>query len=174
MNDETIGNPQERLGLDWVGGIIDGEGCITITSYFKRYNGTNIFTATPIIQITNTNYKLISLVEMVYDREGIRHYICQTQPKAKNTKIRYDIKIQGLERCREACEILKPYIFVKDEQINLIEEFCNHRLSLVRNHPQTPESLQMITKIRELNSKGSKILNDYTPDSIKNAIIEMI
>jgi len=32
MNDTTIDNPQERLEFDlcWLGGIIDGEGCITI------------------------------------------------------------------------------------------------------------------------------------------------
>jgi len=171
MNDTTIDNPQERLEFDlcWLGGIIDGEGCITISSFWKRYNGNSNFTASPIIQITNTNYELVTEVSRIYKLTGIRFHIAEFQPKLKNTKIRYDISIKGLERCREAIDILGSYIRIKRNQLFTMSCFIERRLSMTRNSPITGLDIQYVTRIRELNSKGSSILNDYTPKSVEYA-----
>lgn len=161
-------NQQERLERDlcWLGGIIDGEGCLTITSYWKRYNGSSNFVASPVIQITNTNYELITEIARIYKESGIRFHIAEFQPKMKNTKIRYDISIKGLERCSEAIEILSGYIRMKRRQLFILSSFVLHRLSLHKNSPITYEDIEYVKQIRELNSKGSSILNDYTPDSV--------
>jgi hypothetical protein len=168
-------NQQERLEsrLCWLGGIIDGEGCLTISSYFKRYNGTEIFAAVPIIQITNTNKRLVETVVNIYSEFAIRHYVSSFSPKAKNSKTRYDIAIKGIERCNDALKIIKPYIIIKDIQAEILQKFCRYRLTVPRNYPHNQKTIDWVTQLRELNSKGSSILNDYTPDSIKSHI-EMI
>lgn len=170
-----MGNQQERIEPDlcWLGGIIDGEGCLTITSYFKRFNGSEVFTASPIIQITNTNINLVNKVIEIYKANEIRHYISSFEPKAKNSKTRYDVAIKGLERCKEALDVIRDYIIIKQPQARIIQNFCRYRLMLSKNHPHNQKTIDWVTQIRELNVKGSIILNDYTPDSIKSHI-EMI
>ncbi len=49
------------LNKAYIAGIIDGEGCVSLTGRFDRH-GIKKY-VTPIIQVANTNFALIELLQ---------------------------------------------------------------------------------------------------------------
>lgn len=127
---KTIDNQQERL-LWWLGGIIDGEGCITINHHRLHKNSqkeTLLFS--PNIIIVNTNKIIIDTCEMILRENDIPFYISYVPSQVeKNYKEKWAIKISGIKRCVRALNILQPYIIGKKEEAILVKKFCENRLT---------------------------------------------
>jgi hypothetical protein len=132
---------QERL-LCWFGGIIDGEGCITINHnrlHLQTRKETLLFY--PLIAITNTDKTIIDTCLEVLKNANLPFYVqFQSVEKAnswrssngRNRKARWSIKIQGLKRVVRALNVLSPYIISKKTEANLVKEFCDRRLNAGR------------------------------------------
>ena len=124
-------NQQESL-LWWLGGIIDGEGCITINHHrLHRNTQKETLLFSPIIVIVNTNKVLIETCQEILRTSGIPHFVSYTDSSKKNPhwKPKWSITISGLKRVSKALAILSPYIIAKKEEKTLVKRFCDLRLT---------------------------------------------
>ena len=132
-------NQQERL-LCWLGGIIDGEGCITINHHrLHKQTKRETLLFTPILVIANTSKAMIDTARIILSDHSIPFYI-QYQPKAqvesyassngRERKDRWYLRVEGLKRVSRALNLLAPYILIKKDETSLVKEFCDRRLGI--------------------------------------------
>jgi hypothetical protein len=163
-------NQQERL-LWWFGGIIDGEGCITINHHRLHKNSqreTLLFS--PIIAIVNTNKIIIDTCQEVLRQNNIAHFVgYKESPKGKHHwKPKWEIRIIGLKRVSKALSILSPYIIGKREEARLVKRFCDIRLNKERIKssygtmvypPYNEESFEIIYEVAKIHNRNPQRLH---------------
>jgi len=161
---------QERL-LCWMGGIIDGEGCITI-NHHRLHKQTNKETVlfTPVLVIANTNKILIDQCCEIFTYHHIPFHI-QYQPGAQTEKFkssnggkrkdRWYIQTTGLRRVARALNIFAPYIISKKHEASLVKEFCDKRLSMstVRYKHYDDKDFEIIEAISAIHDKNPQRLH---------------
>lgn len=165
-------NQQERL-LCWLGGIIDGEGCITINHQrLHRQTPKETLLFSPIIAISNTSKPLIDMCCQILSDSYIPFHI-QYQPssmvekyKSSNGRPRKDrwyIQIVGLKRVSRALNVLAPYIKNKRAETNLVKEFCDGRLHLTKNFHGTPpytiRDFEIIEEVAKIHNRNPQRLH---------------
>ena len=149
--------------LSWLGGIIDGEGCLTIDKHGGRRDEKGKCSVNPMIIIVNTDQIIMDKVQDILKKNGIPFYIYIHPPK-KTWKRKIEIVIRGYKRIRKFLPIITPFLIGKLEKANLLNEFCLSRLEKYTN-PYTEEEKEMCRKIWLLNNRGTnhwqhKNLND--------------
>lgn len=158
------GNNQQESLLWWLGGIIDGEGCITINwKYWKNrppYYEKKYFLFFPLIIITNTNRKLIEKCQEILQTFNIPFWITYKEKGKGRRKPCWWVIIKGLKRCIKALNLLVPYIIAKQEEAKLVKRFCELRLSRKNGN----EILERDEKGRFKTIKANK---DYTKEEIE-------
>lgn len=118
----SLGNQQvtERQ-LGWLSGIIDGEGCFTLSEGSKGGFNPGIKIVNTDMSIVNEVIKILRLLELplhVYDAW-----------RAKNQRPAKRVEITGMRRVNRALRILCPYVIGKKEQAEFLYEFTCSRLS---------------------------------------------
>lgn len=150
-------NQQESIKtlreLSWLGGIFDGEGCITLR-YHARKNSTPFITC--VLTITNTDRIMIDEIDRIYKKYNIPHYI--SYRKGTDTwSESWEIDVTGLKRCAKVIPLVKDYIICKQAQLENVETWINYRLSKLGRHQEYTEyDLEFVTRAREFNKKGNK------------------
>jgi hypothetical protein len=96
-----------NLSLEYLAGLVDGEGCIRLHpsnkgKYRKYY---------PRLQVTNT-YKPI--LDMLVDQYGGAVH-SDTKSRKENWKVKHDWRITG-DKARELLNQLLPYLIIKKEK----------------------------------------------------------
>ncbi len=127
-------NPQAtttKEDLSWVGGIIDGEGCISLC---KR-NRKGTINYRPIILISNTDKRMIEEVSSILKKATIGHWVTWINPKLPtktrpSQRMMGSVNISGFQRCEHALSILIPYIRTKRNQATTILEYIRYRLAI--------------------------------------------
>lgn len=147
--------------LSWLGGFMDGEGCLNL---LKRYSGTSY---TPKITIVNTNKVLIDKVVEILSCKEIAHFI-DIKASTKKWKTRYEVCVSGMLRCKKFLELIQPYLVGKAPQAKILKEFIILRLSKPKNEVYGPEEKTLFKEIKTLNGRDIKRLNDYTQGISKN------
>ena len=157
----TMGNQQERLFFDigYILGMIDGEGATQIVSKYK-YNGYHV--CTPRISIYNSNPFIIQHIVEALQNWNIVFSQYTPPLHGKETRPCYRIYIEGLKRCKKLTDILLNFPSGKKERIQLINDFCNYRLSFTKNKKENETYSEMVDtfrkRIRLLNAehRGTK------------------
>lgn len=137
------------ISIEYLAGLVDGEGCITITktksSKYKR--GIQYYSRLSI-EMTSEH-----LINKLYTQFG--GSFNRRKPQIKRKDI-YVWSVYG-ENARLIIEQIKPYLIVKDNQASIIQEFQ----SLVNKNnfkPVTDEEWvlreSLCNKIRILNKRG--------------------
>ena len=130
--DITMGNQQERLFFDigYILGVIDGEGSYQIAPKYKYKNYT-IYA--PRISIYNNNPHIIQQIINVL--KSLKIDFSMYKPKLHNgeNRVCYRIYIEGLKRCKKLTDILLTFPSGKKDRVQLINDFCNYRLSFTKN-----------------------------------------
>ena len=159
-------NQQRRLEdrLCWLGGIIDGEGCVTATiGHTKTSKGHVAFNRryTPVVGIVNTDELLIKEVLSIFDELGLPYHVYErTSAKHPTWKKKWEIMINGMKRCKRAVEILEPYIFgQKKQRMQALGKWIDYRLGVDQKKPYTEKDIELLSLIRQ----SSTTLRDYTP-----------
>lgn len=111
--------------LGWLGGIIDGEGTITIR--VKERKGQSTF-LTPVISMVNTDKLLMDTFTDILKEYNIPHWVSYYEP-TKNWKPRWQVQIGGLRRCQKALPIIKDYLVAKKELAEIVLDWCNSRIN---------------------------------------------
>lgn len=164
---ENRDNQQERL-LWWFGGIIDGEGCITINhNRLHRNTKKETLLFSPQVIITNTNKKLIDQCQDILQKEEIPFYV-QYKERAKGRRVPcWWIRIQGLKRCLKALNIITQYLIAKKEEAILVKEFCEDRINAERtklhygnlgHSHYTEKNFEKILRIAEIHNRNPQRL----------------
>jgi len=115
-------NQQARLcELSWLGGIIDGEGCVTVRkSTTGPYGG-------PLVSISNTDKLIISKVVYLFNKHHIAYHVRHIAAKAPR-KAKKEISVSGFKRVPRLLALIEPYLISKQQRAILLRTFCTSRL----------------------------------------------
>jgi len=126
---ETIGNQQPSICSlkGWLGGIIDGEGCLQLAK--QKYKDR--FHFRPQLVISNNNLLIIEKIREVARLNNLPVYFMNRGYAAKDATAKtIALQIMGLRRVKLWLDCLTPYIFGKREQAEIISQYIDYRLSL--------------------------------------------
>jgi hypothetical protein len=150
-------NQQESsrlIDLGWLGGIIDGEGTITIRKHTRKNNALLL---TPIVTMTNTDLLItnnyIRILESIDVPFWITNYKGTDRWKAK---IR--IETTGLRRCKKILPILIPFLVGKKELGVLVNSWCDRRLSLIgKNDYYSEYDIEIFNKVKSFHGHQDEV-----------------
>jgi hypothetical protein len=150
-----MGNQQERLRrerLAWLGGILDGEGTLTIIEKRRKNKVGSIYQ--PAITLVNTDKKIIERCIEILKENEIPHWV-HFYDKTKKWKRRWRIEVGGLKRVAKSIPILSEFLVGKREQADILKEFCDLRLQQLGEHNRYSDyELRLVSLIKMLNRKG--------------------
>jgi len=163
MNSEKskIDNQQESSDLikdlSWLGGILDGEGTLTLR-FHNRKNKTPI--VTPVVSVVNTDEKIINEIMRIYKENNIAYWV-SARKATKNWKKTWSLQTVGLKRCSRFVNLIEEYLIGKRENAEIIKRFCNKRLDDTTGKHRRPyydkEDYEMLVRIKSLHGhKGLK------------------
>jgi len=140
--------------LSWLGGIVDGEGCITVS---KRVGNR---TASPIVTIVNTERKLLDKVQQLFQKYGIAYYVRVhkqlNQAECKRPlKQKVEFVIAGHKRVPRFLDLICPYLISKQPQAQLLLHFCAVRKDRVHQAFLQIDK-EICSKLWVLNGRGTK------------------
>ena len=148
--DNQIGNQQESF-LHWFGGIVDGEGCITISYRIQR---NRFIQLSPRLVINNTNKNLIDECQKGLTELKVPFYL--TVRHFQKQKTQYHLEILGIKRMAK----LIPYLRVraKKEEINLVRKFIESRLHRTKENnnvclPYNNEEINLVVRLYEIHCR---------------------
>jgi hypothetical protein len=123
--------------IGFITGLLEGEGSIT-------FSGGKNSTPHPMVRISNMNRRLLEKAQKII---GGKIYAEELFPNVYN----YDLNIGSLRNVYETLKKLQPYLIGKKRQADLMLEFCQSRLSSVKNKPFTEMEMKIVREIKELN-----------------------
>lgn len=147
-------NQQERLALlGWAGGIIDGEGNISLVIQRVKHGNEKI---RPIMKMSNTDPVLIDLFYTVLKREGIPVWRGSPNRKIRNVKHKpqEQVKVDGFKRFKYFAEVMRPFVRTKRAQLDIVMEYITYRESRPYHEPRTKREYELVELIRKLNKRG--------------------
>lgn len=160
--------------LAWVGGFFDGEAYIGISSK-PSYQKSNPTLYEPLTQVSNTSRADIDELAQIFEENGIAYYR-RTEPSRKpEHKEQERILARGLRRNLKLLWVIEPYLIGKKQQAQFVLAFIASRLGQTNtrtryprdtihpnNMPYTQDEINIYRAIKEMNCRGSIILNEYT------------
>lgn len=148
-------NPQATLtteDLAWLGGVIDGEGCIALN---RRYRGKAV-NYHPQIIISNTDPFMIDECARILQLLGVGHWVMWRKREGHaNRRMMGHVAVSGYRRCQKALATLTSCTRGKRDQAQLLLEFIERRLSIGHTKHYTYSEIdeRYFLKIRELKRK---------------------
>jgi len=146
--DETMGNQQERLFLDigYILGMIDGEGAIQISPKYK-YKEYTVYA--PRISIYNNNPYIIQQTINALKNLDINFAIYTPKLHGGENRVCYRIYVEGLKRCKKLTDVLLQFPSGKKERLQLLNNFCNYRLSFTKNKKENETYSEKVEEFRK-------------------------
>lgn len=150
MNDITMDNQQRRMEdrLNWLGGIIDGEGMVTLVKKNLRARKQNCYQ--PKMSVVNTDIVIINEVISIFEAMNIPHFVqSKKDKKFPERKLKYEVIVAGIKRCYNTIPKLLPYLIGKREKAIQLFKFCELRLSKSQNSLYGREEETLLNYVRE-------------------------
>lgn len=139
----------ELLPIDYIGGFFDGEGCVTISSHMRGNRGRKkTLELTPSIVITQKNPLILIKIQESLSSLGIDTLLYIPENQAAR------IRINRIEMVLKFCELMIPFTVCKQQELKLMKEYCEHRLSqkinATNSKPYTKIDFAYVENLREL------------------------
>lgn len=153
--------PKEQFA--YLGGLIDGEGCVTF-SVNKKHGRANVsFQIAPTISFSNTEKVLVDHYCAILDSLNVGRYISHRLAHGRNAES-WQVVTNGLKRTVKLLPYLVEWCRGKKKQNAAdVLEFCNSRLSEWHAAPFTGRQLELVEAVQARNYGGKgAILRDYT------------
>jgi len=154
----------------WLAGIIDGEGCITISMVPRPKVQKKYYT--PVVDIANICPILMAKVIDIINKIGCGKYISMRrfEPNRGKRRTAIDVRVMGLMRVPKLLVAVLPYLVSKQEEALITIRFCQMRLladSPAPKHaiPYTEEEMELYSRVRKI--KELRHLREHTPDLTK-------
>ena len=133
--------------LNWFGGIMDGDGCFSLTHLHSSW--------VPGIVITNTNQDIVQGVVNVLASREQGHYIRRRSDNARH-KPQYGIDISGLKRCSKMLSWVCQCVRAKKDRADVLSKFVTSRLTDGGiGYDYKKEELALVEDLRRLNKTGN-------------------
>lgn len=116
--------------LSYVGGFFDGEGYIGLG--MQKTHGGKDRNILPTVRIVNTDEKPITFIAEGLSKLGIRLW-CKPRggigfrKDGTKTKTIYELGIAGKTQIKEFIMLIRPYVLVKGEQLDVVMNFIESR-----------------------------------------------
>jgi len=112
--------------VEYIAGLIDGDGCFSL--HFRSSKTSKNGRYTPQLMLINTNKEIIKRYCSVLKNNGIGFHVNFRLAGTTTNRRRWDIVVSGVKRCEKACQLIEPYLETKKEQCQLLNQYCKHRL----------------------------------------------
>lgn len=174
MTDNQHGTLTNEQKLAWLGGIIDGEGCLAI--YYRR---TDTMGYAGRISISNTSKTMIDVCGKFLEDNNLPYHIRSVglPPSATNGKVKskrpiWCLHIDGIRRVNKVLCILTPYIIAKHDQAILLHDFCKYRLSIPHNAGYGEKDKWYFDRIKTVrdSSETMSMAQIYCDDIVRPAM----
>lgn len=149
IDDNSKINKTDFCDAYYLSGIIDAEGTIGMNQIQRHNANTDRFT--PVISLVNTNKEIITRCYSTLLNLGIGCHI-STRDNMKRNRVRWDLLISGVKRCKDLSEILRDKLIVKKQQNELLNLYCYHRLDNPKSINEIGYEYKMA--IQKLNSES--------------------
>lgn len=159
-----LDNPQARSGLhklSWLGGIIDGEGCVVLASRGEASRGTRELKYVPRITIVNTDWRVMDKVVAIFKEYKLPFYLHRRKPRKKHYKEKIELEVSGYKRIHKVLPVIVPYLIAKRKRAEWLFAYVDSRLRNYRK-PMTYGEKKLIEKLRSANGKP-----DTAPETIR-------
>lgn len=131
-------NQQERpiaVDLAWLAGAWEADGSFQLNKCNIRKKKTYISYA-PSMGFTNTDLDFIGEVIRILQRVGLAYHQYNRVQMGMGTRIKVDLRIEGIKRTKRAIDLLLPYLkSSKRRKAKAILDYCNLRLSKPKASP---------------------------------------
>lgn len=107
-----------REEIAYVAGVVDGDGCITLTPIKRNYKTFYM----PHFHIVNTNLKMIKFCQKI-----IGGRILTFKDKRHNRKLRYRLYSHNISEIIKILTKILPYLVTKKERAEVLLKFCKYR-----------------------------------------------
>jgi hypothetical protein len=136
-------NPQVTdFELGWLSGILDGEGCFSMSPGSKGSYNVGI-------KIVNTNKIIIENICFILQKLGLAYHIYDAT-RASNQRAAKRVEINGVMRVEKALKILLKYIVAKNEEATILFEYVTKRLATLYGQMDAVLDLQTYHLLRQL------------------------
>ena len=119
--------------LSYIGGFFDGEGYIGLG--LQMTHGGKDRNILPSVRMSNTDIRPLEEIRKELIRLGIKCWIStregtrRTQRTTKGDYVKsiHDVGLSGKIQVKKFIELIRPYVFVKGDQMDIMMEFINSR-----------------------------------------------
>lgn len=146
--------------VGYIAGFMDGEGTFAIIKN-KYRSEANYF---PYITVTNTKKRPL---EQIADWLKMGYVSIRHERHPRNHSDTYTLRIQRIVDVRALVEFLKPYLIIKKEQAELVQELAsikaNKKITILRGkhgrvlgtlRRSLPREEEIYNEVRTLNKRG--------------------
>ena len=130
--------------LSWLGGIIDGEGCIGASIHTaKRKGGAPTNQLVAAVHIGNTDERVIREAASIADLCGLRYNIYLRRMKNERHRDLWELIFNSGPRVEALLAYVMPYLVGKHDQADLLLRLIRHRRAITA-HPRRNEKGQVL------------------------------
>ncbi len=139
--------------LAWLAGFLDGEGSFMVIHLAgKRLKALGGKYIAPRITLVNTDEPTLKEVQRILVDLGLPHHVSRriggVNKNGHKWADSWDIRVQGLSRCKRWCEILIPYLRTKKSQAQAMLALIESRLETPNGEGLTAGQLVLIEQLR--------------------------
>ena len=125
--DGKIGIYPEFNSMEYLAGVIDGDGCLVINAQFHKKSNRAV-RYRPVVSIINTNKEIIERCCSVLKNNDIGYFITFRIAGKTTNRRRWDVVVSGVKRCEKLCNLLEENLITKKEQCSVMLNYCRYRL----------------------------------------------
>jgi hypothetical protein len=144
-----LGNQPERIvGLDFIGGLITGEGCFCLAVQRIKARKGNL-RITPVFDLYMADRETVTVVSESLRVHGLPVYVAE-RPKAGRDQV--GIHASGMLRVKKYCDTFIPHLTgQKKRAAELVLKYIESRLAETKGSQYTDEQLAIVTELRSVN-----------------------
>lgn len=148
----------------WMGGVIDGEGYISVNKVNTTEQKSRGYCFSPRLSVTNSDPAIIAQCADIFKRCGVGYYITEVSPKP-NRRTCFTLRVDRMSHLKILLPLLIPHLVgEKKARARLVLEFVENRLKNgVNKRGQAQTNVPYDARILEIGTiLGSWNLNDHT------------
>ena len=141
---QSAGNSQ----LDWLAGLIDGEGSLILSRRKGKYG----FSFRPIVTIANTHKPTIERAAQIFKDHGLGVWICTNRDKRGKYPPQFSVFVCGYKRLTTFLDLMQERLFTKRKQADLLRRYIDSRGGGHCGIKTSQAEMDIATEIKKLNN----------------------